>query len=188
MTNKKLRNVRISIIAGISLVAAYTLWWFFLRVPGPDEIAQRTAQALARGDVDTLLQLTMPEEVQKLHLTKEGVRGMLSQTLYTGGLPHMLRVRLEGDIPVDQRQYHIISSDPPSALVTYPLSIMVNQRPNGHWYLALGYLLLNTCSMKDKQMTVQEIWTRFWNLSNQYHVNGVRLNTWGYACKNHMCD
>jgi len=65
---------------------------------------------------------------------------------------------------------------------------MVNEQPNGRWYLALGYVLLNSCSLKDKQMTVPDRWERFWDLSNQYKINGIRLNTIGYACKNHLCD
>ncbi len=141
-----------------------------------------------KGDVDTLLRLTMPDEVKKLHLTKEGVKGMLSQTLYASGFPKTLRVRLEGDTPLDQRQYHIISPDSQTASVTYPLVIMVNERPDGHWYLALGYVLLTACSMNDKTMTVQQTWTRFWQLTDRYEINGIRLNTLGYVCKKHLCD
>ncbi len=147
-----------------------------------------TAQALTRGDIDTLLRLTMPEEVQKLHLTKEGVRGMLSQTLYADGFPHKLRVSLAGDIPVDQRQYHLTSPNGNTASVTYPLIIIVNEQPNGRWYLALGYVLLNSCSLKDKQLDVTDRWARFWEFSNRYKINGIRVNTIGYACKNHLCD
>lgn len=182
------RKVRVGLTIGFCLVAACAVWWFWLRSPGPDEIAQMTARALTRGDIDTLLHLTMPEEVQKLHLTKEGVRGMLSQTLYADGIPRELRVSLEGDIPVDQRQYYLKSPNGKTASVTYPLIIMVNEQPNGRWYLALGYVLLNSCSLKDKQMTVPDRWERFWDLSNQYKINGIRLNTIGYACKNHLCD
>ncbi|MCW3100088.1 MAG: hypothetical protein JWL77_5706 [Chthonomonadaceae bacterium] len=111
-----------------------------------------------------------------------------SSVYYAGGFPHTLRVRLEGDIPLDQRQYHLISPDSQTTSVTYSLVIMVNQRPDGRWHLALGYVLLSACSMKDKQMSVPQTWARFWQLSNQYNINGVRLNTLGYVCKNHLCD
>ena len=185
---KSSQKFRVTVAAGIGIVVVYAVWWFFLRPPGPDEVAQMTAQALTRGDVDTLLRLTMPEEVKKLHLTSDGVRGMLSQTLYADGRPQVLKVHLESDLPVDQRQYYLMSAPPRTASVTYPLVIMVTERPNGRWYLALGYVLLNSCGMKDKNMGVDAVWARFWKLGRQYGVKGVRLNTFGYNCRREGCD
>lgn len=188
MALKSIQKVRIGAITVVGLIAAYTIWWFWLRPPGPDEVAQMTARALGRGDIDTLLRLTMPEEVKKLHLTSDGVRGLLSQTFYVAGRPQTITVRLEADRPVDQRQYYLFASGPHSASVTYPLVIIVNEQPNGRWYLALSYALLTSCSMKDKNMSVQETWERFRSLAARYDIYGVRLNTWGYSCQHHLCD
>ena len=42
---KSSQKFRVTVAAGIGIVVVYAVWWFFLRPPGPDEVAQMTAQA-----------------------------------------------------------------------------------------------------------------------------------------------
>lgn len=182
MSALKRRPVQ-ALIAVVGVLLALSVWWFALRPATPDEVASMTARALTKGDVDTLLRLTLPEEREKLHLTSTNVRAFLTETLYAHGLPGPLTVKRVQDYPIDQLQYEFSPMDGNMRGARYPLSIMITQRPNGRWYLPLGYLLLESSAISKEAQNVMDIHRDFWKLADRFGILGIRLNTSGYAMR-----
>lgn len=178
----KLQNKKkVAFYVLFSILAIYGVWWKFFRIPGPDEIAQRTVNALAVRDYEALMNLTMPEELEKLHITREGVQGILSATVYSAKVPDKFNVKLIQTYPVDQLQYDITPANGNTGGLSYPWPICITQAPNGRWYLPLGYMLLNSCLLKSKSRDTLETTSRYVQLCEKYGILGVRLNTGGYG-------
>jgi hypothetical protein len=146
----------------------------------PDDVAQNTAQALCNHDVDALLALTLPEEVDKLHLTRDGVRGFLNETLYTHALPRQFAVKRINDYPVDQLLYHLEPLGNPGAGLFYPFDLIVNQSPDYRWRLPLGYLLLSVSALCTEDKSPGAASHVFKVLAAKYGIRGIRLNASGY--------
>lgn len=177
---RSLARPKYIVAACLVLLMLVAGWWSFLRPPSADEVARMTANALSKGDVDTLLRLTLPEEREKLNLTPQGVRGLLDQTLYIHGLPGTLTAKRVQDYPVDQWLYDLTPKDGDTKGLHFPLPIMVTQRPDGHWYLPLGYLLLTSCSLSPKNQELGDARAHFKRLAVQNQIRGIRLNTTDY--------
>ncbi len=163
---------------------SYGVWCEFMRIPGPDEVAQRTVDALATHDYDALLHLTMPEELEKLHINREGVQGILAETVYSGKVPDKFNIKLIQSSLVNQLQHDITPDDGNTGGLSYPWPICITQAPNGRWYIPLGYMLLNSCLLKSKSRVTLETTTRYVRLCEKYGILGVRLNTGGYGYNN----
>ena len=174
-------RLRLMLVVMAPVLLLSLLWWFKLRPPTADEVAQLTADALAKGDVDTLIALTAPEEVDKLHLTKQGILGILEETLHHVGAPGPLSVERVQSYPVDQLAYRLSSSKGGGPRSPYHMMIYVTESPDNRWHLATGYFLLSCCSYGMEDRTPRAIADRFWPLAKKYGIKGVRLNTTGYV-------
>ncbi len=176
------RRAKIVTLSLFGALVAFFVWWLVFRAPSPDEVAQTATQALAKGDVETLVALTLPEEREKLNLTPRRVRAMLTETFYADGLPGPLRVKRTQEHPVDQFCYEITPVNGKTDFKgrVYPLTTMITQRPDGRWYLPLGYLLLNTCNLPNQDDATYPARVRFRALARRYGIKGMRLNTFGY--------
>jgi hypothetical protein len=150
-----------------------------LRPAGPDDIAHATIHALRNRDVDTLLRLSIPEELQKLNMTRDNVTLFLNRTIWsTGDLPETQMERLV-QYPVDEVAYRVVplKRDPKHH---FPMRLPVTQTPQGTWRLSLGELLLSAVFTSDGS-TDNKVTRRNWFIvCQQTGVRGYRSNTLGY--------
>jgi len=151
-----------------------------LNGPSSEDVAKMTAQALIDHDVDTLLQLTLPEERNTLNLKHDNVQAFLNDTIYTQPLPHRLIPILGTNLPVDQQGYYLASEGPCPA--TYKrIFVAATETRDGRWHLALGYLLscLSATGMTDDGAeSFSSIWVA---MAKKHSIRGTRMNTSGYS-------
>ena len=154
--------------------------FYFLRPLSRDEVARTTMQALERGDVETLLNLTLPEERLKLGLSRENVRAFLNQTLWSHGLPKGLSLTRKEQWPVDEVLYNASPVTQDGTRLHYPLTIMVTDSPSKGWHLALGYLLFNSVAVSEGKDNIPSLLPRFRTIAAENGINGLRTNVNGY--------
>ncbi len=169
------------IILSTTIVIFFTVMIKYrLNGPSSEDVAKMTAQALIDHDVDTLLQLTLPEERNTLNLKHDNVKAFLNDTIYTQPLPHRLIPILGTNLPVDQQGYYLASAGPCPA--TYKrIFVAATQTRDGRWHLALGYLLscLSATGMpEDGTESFGSIWVA---MAKKHSIRGTRMNTSGYS-------
>jgi hypothetical protein len=173
----KSKKVAVLAAAGIGLICIIT---YFLRPLSRDDVATKTAKALERGDVDTLLSLTLPEERIKLGLNRKKVKAFLTQTLWARGFPRGLALNRSEQWPVDEVLYSASPSSGDSTGMHYPLSIMVTESPTKGWHLALGYLLFSSVAVSEGKENIMTLRPHFHSIAAQNGILGMRTNVQGY--------
>jgi hypothetical protein len=173
----KRKKVAVLAAAIIGLICVIT---YFLRPLSRDDVATKTARALERGDVDTLLNLTLPEERTKLGLNRDRVRAFLTQTLWARGFPRELSLTRSEQWPVDEVLYSASPSAGDSTGMHYPLSIMVTESPTKGWHLALGYLLFSSVAVSEGKENIMTLRPHFDAIAAKNGILGLRTNVNGY--------
>ena len=167
-------------IAAAALMCIVISVRIFARPFSPDAIAEMTGDALLRHDIDALLALTLPDELQTLHLTRDGVQGFLNEALYSHTLPGRFAAELRLRAPVDQCQYEL-KAEGTSPTAYRPIAIAVTQTPDGRWHLPLGYVLRVVATHYRPQGTDDPPDATWVRLGRKYGIRGIRLNTCGYS-------
>jgi hypothetical protein len=155
--------------------------YFLLRRPGPSEVAQTAADALCARNVDTLLDLTLPEEKARLHITRESLKGVLDETIWSHTMPRQLTWPAESDSASEEVTFYAYAKPKgQSGGLTLPLAIVVTKSPDGRWRLATSNLLLHCCESSLGPEDTQGVGPLFHRLMDKYGILGVRLNSTGY--------
>jgi hypothetical protein len=142
----------------------------------PDEIAQLTGKALSRGDVESLLQLTMPEERQKLRLTNDKVRGVLQDSLWAAGYPSSFQYEKRRQGSPDELTYRLTSSD-----LVRPVEVLITQDNHQRWHLGLSHTLISAMLARAPRGTPDDDSHLRTQLSRKFQILGERNNHTGYV-------
>ncbi len=92
-------------IVAILFVAVGAVWlYIYWKRTEPIRVVRAFIRAVERRDVDTLYQLTIPQEREKLGVTKDAIRSVLEATLWRHG-------RVAGNIQsIDIHGYYCVAS------------------------------------------------------------------------------
>lgn len=153
------------------ILSGVTLW---RRSHSREFTVQRIVQALQSKDVDALLEMTLKEEKEKCHLTKENVKAYLDATLWKQDF-HELYIVPSFQNSVDEVIYTL---KPKSNKFTVPLFVCL--QPDGQWYIALSMLLYQSAKFQKKGEGVMDHIYAWQALSEQHSIYGLRTNVAGY--------
>jgi len=80
-------------VGGIVACAVLLTGWIVLQYllpPSPEKVFATTVRALETGDTDLFLRYADPEEVKRLHLTRQNVDTFLHETIWHEGYPKLV--------------------------------------------------------------------------------------------------
>jgi hypothetical protein len=135
--------------------------------------------AFQNGDVQALLGLTDPEEVERLRLSPAAVRGFLAVTLWRDGLPRLSEIGPRGDTPLDQAYWRVEWRSNRAETAPFFLTLILH-RTDG-WRLNLSKTLLDGCVWRFGARQAQR---RYRELAVRYGVRGVRAQNGDFVLRN----
>ncbi|MCX6378297.1 MAG: hypothetical protein NT023_02290 [Armatimonadetes bacterium] len=157
------------LIMGTGLVLVFALW-YLNRPLSPDMICRQTIEALKKSDVDTLIRLTNPIELEKMGLTREKTRSILQDIKWSNVFVGKTAYKLYRSKTPDTAIFEVKEAGTPEdSLVAVYISTVEDQKTG--WHLSLTNLLFYTVYYtKMKQQPVAE-WKE---IRTKYELLGVR--------------
>ncbi len=145
---------------------ALGIWGYVVWANSPSHLLNRVQDALRVKDVNALIEMTDPAELDRLHLDSHKVQAILRQTVWASDSAALPRVTLRLRTPPD-----VYSWEGGVSASGHEINIILLDSPDHGWKLLLGHLLRSTCFWKWGNPAGS---TRYRSLARELGIDGLR--------------